>query len=185
VRGASEPPPGAPSPFALARLDAVVAAAALGPVLDVACGRGRHALAAAARGARAIGLDRDRDALRALAGLARERGLPVRCLRVDLEGGGAFPLAPGRAGAVLVFRYLWRPLAPALAAALAPGGLLLYETFVRTREKVGHAPGNPAFLLEPGELPRLFPGLRVEAFEEVVEASPRGPEALARLAARR
>jgi SAM-dependent methyltransferase len=185
VPAASGAGAGTPAPFALAWLDAVAAAAALGPVVDVACGRGRHALAAAGRGARTLGLDRDAAALRALAALARAQDLPVACVRADLEGGAAFPLAPGRAGAVLVFRYLWRPLARALAEALAPGGLLLYETFTRAQEKLGHGPRNPAFLLEPGELPRLFPTLRVEVFEEGVEATPRGPEALARLAARR
>ena len=185
MSGASAGAAGRPSPFVLAWLDAALAAAALGPALDLACGRGRHALALAARGARTLALDRDAAGLAALAAEARVRGLPLACLRADLEGGGALPVAPGRLGVLVVSRYLWRPLAPALADALAPGGLLLYETFTRAQEKLGHGPRNPAFLLEPGELPRLFPGLRVEAFEEARAESARGPEALARLAARR
>jgi hypothetical protein len=86
---------------------------------------------------------------------------------------------------VLVFRYLWRPLAPALAALLAPGGLLVYETFTLAQEKLPHGPRNPAFLLRPGELRELFPGLRVRLFEEGLFGA--GPErqALARLVAER
>jgi SAM-dependent methyltransferase len=179
------PAAGAPSPFVAAWLDAAVAASALGPALDLACGRGRHALALAAAGAPTLALDRDEAALSALAAEARARRLPLACLRVDLEGRGALPLAPGRLGVLLVSRYLWRPLAPALAALLAPGGLLLYETFIRDREGLGHSPRNPAFLLEPGELLALFPGLRAVAYAEGRFASPRGPEALARLAARK
>jgi SAM-dependent methyltransferase len=176
---------GAPSPFVAAWLDAAVAASALGPALDLACGRGRHALALAAAGAPTLALDRDAGALAALAADARARRLPVACLRADLEGRGALPLAPGRLGVLVVSRYLWRPLVPALAAALAPGGLLLYETFIRDREGLGHSPRNPAFLLEPGELPTLFPGLRPLAYEEGRFGGPRSPELLAHLAARR
>jgi len=175
----------APSPFLLAWIEPALAAAAAtrAPAVDVACGRGRHALALAARGAPAVGIDRDGAALRALA--AEARALPVRVVRADLEASPAYPLAAGCAGAVLVFRYLWRPRVRALAALLAPGGLLLYETFVRGREKVAHEPGNPAFVLAPGELPSLFPALRVEHYEETLAEGPRGPERLARLAARR
>jgi hypothetical protein len=83
---------------------------------------------------------------------------------------------------VLVFRYLWRPLAPALWEALRPGGLLLYETFTKRQREMGLHPRNPAFLLEEGELLALFPGAHVLLHEEgVTEGSP--PEALARLAA--
>ncbi len=178
----SEPDP--PCHGFLRHREELAAAAREGPVLDVACGRGRHALAAATLGARVVGLDRNADALRALAGAARARGLPVAPLRWDLETGHALPLAPGRFAAVLVFRYLHRPLADALAAALRPGGLLLYETFTIHQRDLPQGPSNPAFLLEPGELPRLFPGLRVEAHWEGRTPGPR-PAALARLAARR
>ena len=84
----------------------------------------------------------------------------------DLEAGAGIPLASARFGAVLVFRYLWRPLAPAIEALLRPGGILLYETFTRRQKDLPHGPGNAAFLLGEGELARLFPGLRVETFEE-------------------
>ena len=89
MSGASAGAAGRPSPFVLAWLDAALAAAALGPALDLACGRGRHALALAARGARTLALDRHAAGLAALAAEARVRGLPLACLRADLEGGSA------------------------------------------------------------------------------------------------
>ena len=173
-----------PSPFFAEQLPALRRAAALGPVLDVACGRGRHALAAAAAGARVLGLDRSFEALEELAAAARARELPVLPLQVDLETGDGLPVEPGRCGAVLVFRYLHRPLAQALQASLRPGGLLLYETFTRSQRDLGHGPRNPDFLLDPGELPELFSRLRIEHHWEGVSAGP-PPAALARLAARR
>jgi tellurite methyltransferase len=175
--------PSAPSPLLLRHRADLLAAARLGPVVDVACGRGRHALAVASAGAATLGLDRDAAALAALR--AQAQGLPLALVRCDLEAGLPPPLAPARAGAVLVFRYLWRPLVAALAGLLAPGGLLLYETFMRDQEKLPHGPRNSAFLLDRGELPALFSGLRVERYEEGLFESARGAEALARLVARR
>jgi hypothetical protein len=52
---------------------------------------------------------------------------------------------------VLVTNYLWRPLFPALLAAVAPGGLLIYETFAQAHAALGR-PGRAEFLLRPGEL---------------------------------
>ncbi len=155
-----------PSPWLLDHAVAIREAGELGPVLDLASGRGRHALAVATLGARVIALDRQAPALRELAGAARAEGLPVSCVRADLETGHAIPLAPGRFGAVLVFRYLHRPLARALASLLAPGGLLLYETFTLCQRELGYGPENPDFLLKPNELRELFPELRTEAYRE-------------------
>jgi tellurite methyltransferase len=180
-------PPSPPSGLFLSRRDALRASAALGPVVDLACGRGRHALAAASLGLPTLALDRDAGALASLAQAARAGGLPFHPVRADLERGEEIPIRPSSCGAILVFRFLYRPLAPAIADALAPGGLLLYETFTTRHPSVSRSgPRNPAFLLGEGELPTLFPGLAVLCFEEGVFASADGaPQALARLAARK
>ncbi|HSJ97425.1 MAG TPA: class I SAM-dependent methyltransferase [Myxococcota bacterium] len=174
----------APSPFVLAQEAALRAAARHGSVLDLACGRGRHARLLAGWGLRVVALDRDRQALAGLAAAARAGNLPIAPLRADAEAPCGLPLRPGAFGAVLVTRFLFRPLAPALAALLRPGGLLLYETFTSRQRDLGQAPRNPAFLLEPGELPRLFPALQVLASHEGLREGP-FPEWVASLAARR
>jgi SAM-dependent methyltransferase len=121
-----------------------------GRALDVACGRGRHALRLAAAGFEVTAIDRDREALAALAEEAHALGVAVQTRHLDLEaaepslGDDAFDL-------VVVFRYLHRPLFPMLRRALRPGGVLVYETFTRAQAVRGH-PTNPAFLLDPGEL---------------------------------
>lgn len=141
---------------------------AAGDVLDLACGRGRHARLCVALGHAVLALDRDPDALRAAAG----PGIVTHC--VDLEAEGAsWPFAPGRFAGVIVTNYLHRPLFGALAAALRPGGMLVYETFARGNEAFGK-PSNPAFLLAPGELLDMAHrhGLHVLAYEDgVIQAS--------------
>jgi SAM-dependent methyltransferase len=168
----------------LAHVDALREAARLGPIVDIACGRGRNALALAARGLPVLGLDRDAGHLAELVGTARRLELPVAAARADLERAPHPPLAGGRCGALIVCRYLHRPLAPWLEEALRPGGWLLYETFTIHQRDLGHGPRNPAFLLDPGELATLFPRLETVSFWEGRSEGP-PPAALARLAARR
>ena len=188
MSGAAAPPPahaGArPSPHLVAWLERLRDTAPLGPVADLACGRGRHALAAAAAGLRVLAIDRDAAALAALAAASRERGLGVQALRADLETPHGIPVRPRSCGAILVFRFLFRPLAAAIAEALAPGGLLLYETFTIDQRSLPQGPRNPAFLLEHGELARLFPTLEVLDGWEGIREGPE-PEAVASLCARR
>jgi hypothetical protein len=126
-------------------------------------------------------MDRDREALRAI----RRTASPlIECVRADLETGNGIPVASKSFGAILVFRFLFRPLAPAIVEALRPGGLLLYETFTIHQKDFPQGPKNAAFLLEPGELPQLFGALRLIAYQEIVTPGPQ-PAALARLVARR
>jgi hypothetical protein len=105
-------------------------------------------------------------------------------IETDLETDAAFPLAGRAFAAVVVTNYLHRPLLPALVEAVAPGGLLLYETFAAGNERFGK-PSNPDFLLRPGELLEAARGrLRVIAYEDVSIAEPR-PAVVQRIAARR
>jgi SAM-dependent methyltransferase len=81
----------------------------------------------------------------------------------DIEN-GLWPFAGRQFDAVIVTNYLWRPLLPTLLASLAPGGVLIYETFTQGNETVGK-PSRPDFLLRPGELLEAFRELRVIAYE--------------------
>jgi SAM-dependent methyltransferase len=147
------------------------------PVLDVACGAGRHARLFAARGHPVTAVDRDTAAGELLAGLA---GVRFEC--DDLET-GLWSTGGRRFGAVVVTNYLHRPLLPALLDALAPGGFLLYETFAAGNERFGR-PSNPDFLLRPGELLDWVRGrLRVVAYEDLEVAEPK-PAMVQRICAR-
>ena len=128
-----------------------------GAVLDVACGAGRHARWFAARGHPVTGVDRDAAALVALQGVGTT-------VHADIEN-GPWPFADREFAAVIVTNYLWRPLLPTLLASLAPGGVLIYETFSAGNETVGK-PSRPDFLLRPGELLEVCASLRIVAFED-------------------
>ena len=149
-----------------------------GETLDLACGGGRHARLLAALGHPVQAVDRD------AAALAQAAGPGISTLPTDLEAEGvSWPFAPGRFAGIVVAKYLHRPLFAHLAAALAPDGMLVYETFARGNERFGK-PSNPAFLLAPGELLDMASrhGLRVLAYEDGVVDAPR-PARVQRLCA--
>lgn len=149
-----------------------------GRILDLASGGGRHARFFLERGHGVTAIDRD---TAPLAGLDGTAGLEI--LRHDLEVGHSWPFPSGRFAGVVAVNYLHRPLFPDLLAALAPGGVLIYETFARGNERYSR-PRNPAHLLEEGELLRLVEGrLTVVAFEQgIIERAPR-PGVVQRLCA--
>jgi SAM-dependent methyltransferase len=132
-------------------------------VLDVACGAGRHMRYLANLGHRVTGVDRNPEAV----ALAQSSG-SVIC--ADIEN-GPWPFAGQTFGCVVVTHYLWRPLLPTLVGSVAPGGVLIYETFAAGNESVGK-PSRPDFLLQPGELLQATVGLRTVAYEDGFEASP-------------
>lgn len=155
---------GPPSPWVTAYLSGAPAG---GRVLDVACGRGRHVRHALALGYRVTGIDRS---LAGLADLAGDERLTL--VEADLEDGTPWPFADTTFDAVIVTKYLWRPLFPVLAASVAADGLLIYETYARGNGRYG-APSNPDFLLEPGELiERVRPQLMPVAYQHVTLDDP-------------
>jgi tellurite methyltransferase len=144
--------------------------------LDVAMGRGRHALLLGRAGFRAFGVDIAFDAVREAMASAAEQGVAVHGWCADLT---QHPLSERRFDLVVVARYLQRDLFPALRAACAPGGVVLYETFTTAQRALGTGPKSPDHLLEPGELRERFTG-----FEELFYEETTAPEAVARIAAR-
>jgi SAM-dependent methyltransferase len=138
-----------------------------GRVLDLACGTGRHARYFAARGCSVEAVDRDPTALAPLSDVA---GVTTRC--ADLET-APWPYSGQAFAATVVTNYLYRPLFPLLLSGLAPGGVLIYETFALGNERYGR-PSNPEFLLKPGELLEAVRGrLRVVAYEDLFVAEPK------------
>jgi SAM-dependent methyltransferase len=102
-------------------------------VLDIACGQGRHMKWFAEQGHAVLGVDRSPEAIHAAAKFGE-------VILADIEN-GPWPLRNGdqarQFDAVIVSNYLWRPLFPVIAQSIAPGGLLLYETFAKGNETVG------------------------------------------------
>ena len=134
------------------------------PVLDVACGGGRHArlLAAAGHPVTAVDIDVSR--------LVADDTLEV--VQADLEG-GPWPLDGRRFGGVVVTNYLWRPILDRIVDSVSPDGALIYETFAVGNERFGK-PSNPDFLLRPGELLDIVRGrLEVVAYEHGDVTQPR------------
>jgi len=141
-----------------------------GRVLDLACGGGRHSRLMLERRLEVVALDRE------------QQSIPgARFIQADLEDGSPWPLAGERFQGIVVTNYLHRALFPRLAEALAPGGLLIYETFMLGNERHGR-PSNPEFLLRPGELLDAFRGLAVLGYEEGFTATPK-PSMIQRLCA--
>jgi SAM-dependent methyltransferase len=132
-----------------------------GTVLDVACGTGRHMRWFASRGHAVTGVDRSAEALAAVAGAGDAQ---YEAVLADIEN-GPWPFEGRRFDAVVVTNYLWRPLMPVLLASLAPGGVLIYETFAVGNETVGK-PSRPDFLLRPGELLHTCAALHIVAYED-------------------
>jgi SAM-dependent methyltransferase len=146
-----------------------------GTVLDVACGQGRHAYWFYKQNHPLALVDRGQEAINSIA-------IPAdRCEKVvaDIEA-GPWPFAGRSFDAVVVTNYLWRPLLPTLLSSLAPGGVLIYETFAQGNESVGK-PSRPDFLLRPGELLAVCQGLRIVAFEDGYRDAP--PRFVQRIAA--
>ncbi|HEX7650622.1 MAG TPA: class I SAM-dependent methyltransferase [Noviherbaspirillum sp.] len=156
-----------------------------GEVLDLACGGGRHARLMASLGHAVLAVDCDAEALK------RAKGAGISTLQKDLEAADgqspAWSFEADRFAGIVVTNYLYRPLMKNLMHSLAPGGVLLYETFACGNERYGK-PSNPDFLLRPGELIDVVGGIaagaRIIAYEDGYVALPR-PAMVQRICARK
>ncbi|HIJ86732.1 MAG TPA: class I SAM-dependent methyltransferase [Desulfuromonadales bacterium] len=139
-----------PSPFLAREIERVKALVPGPKALDIACGEGRNSVFLARHGFRVTGLDISDTGLEKGKNRAQTMGLAVEFRRVDLDDysiQGTFDL-------ILNFNFLLRELIPFEVAALNPGGVLLYDTIMASDQLIQIH--KPAYLLQPGELSRLF-----------------------------
>lgn len=162
-----------PSPLVVEWL----ARARRGRALDLAMGRGRHALALARAGFTVFGVDLSPRSVRDAMDAAAAEGLAIRGWCADLT---EHPLPRARFAVVVVTRYLQRNLFASIRDAVEPGGMVIYETFTVAQRALGTGPTSPDHLLQPGELRERFDGFDVLHYDEC-----RSPQAVARCVARR
>jgi len=152
------------------------------PILDLACGDGHNGIFLASKGFSVVLADRSEEALSQARLNAQAAGVSVQFLQVNLEQEGVNPLEGLTFGAVLVFRYLHRPLIPCIMKSLKQGGILMYETFTTEQARFGK-PKNPDHLLKAGELLSWFHDWEViYTFEGIIGVP---PKAIARLVCRK
>jgi tellurite methyltransferase len=142
-----------------------------GPVLDLACGNGRNGIYLTTRGVPVVLCDISEEALSRARKLAREQGVTPGFRVLDLEIGGPAPLEEDTYGGMIVFRYLHRPLIPAIKASIGSGGILIYETFTVDQVRYGK-PTNPDYLLRPNELGQWFAEWEILHYSEGIQPDP-------------
>jgi tellurite methyltransferase len=138
------------------------------PVLDLACGSGRNGLHLLAQDIPVIFADKNSQALAGIA--ANSQVKRSQCWQVDFETGEQ-QLLPNSYQAIMVFRYLHRPLISQLKQAVCAGGIVIYETFTTDNRQFGR-PHRDAFLLQPGELKQLFSDWQCLHYFEGIKSEP-------------
>ena len=141
------------------------------PALDLACGTGDNGLTLVNQNIPVVFADKSSTALQVVKQQISKSDLPGRLWQIDLEKDGTNPFAGNHFSAIICFRYLHRPLFPALLDAVIPGGLVIYETFTIDNRRFGR-PNNPHFLLKPGELKTLFQDWEVIHHYEGIQQHP-------------
>lgn len=124
--------------------------------LDIACGEGRNSIFLAGQGFRVVGLDISEAGLEKARRWMEREGLSIDLRRANLE---RFDFT-GQYDLIINFNFLLRDLIPKSVAALATGGVMVFDTlldspYVPTTHKKEH-------LLQPGELVRIFQGFAGE-----------------------
>ena len=127
-----------------------------GVVLDLACGKGQNGLYLIEQNIETIFADINSSALDNL--ITEHNINKAHCWLADFESTPALDglkLEAMQLQAVIVFRYLHRPLFYALKKSVKPGGYVIYETFTEANREFGR-PHREQFLLKENELKTIF-----------------------------
>lgn len=152
-----------------------------GRIVDIAAGTGRDLLFLARQGFDVCGLDRSWEGLKLATRYFDENGHHLDAVQADAL---YLPLRDDSFHGVLVFYFLERDIMQDLASLLTPGGVLIYETFLRRQNSIDRH-RNPAFLLDDGELPRYFTDLETLFHEEGIFVMDGKERAVARYVGRK
>lgn len=140
-------------------------------VLDLACGSGRNGLYLVENGISVTFSDVNSVAIEQVqqhASVVKNKQC-TNFWSIDFEQEGATPLAGKSFAAIMVFRYLHRPLFEQIKQAILPNGIIIYETFTTAQVQFGR-PKNSDFLLKPAELLDVFSDWEIiHSFEGIIE----------------
>ncbi len=151
-------------------------------VLDLACGTGRHAIAAAELGAQVVAVDVDTAKLDRARSMAERAGLTVDWVQADLRN---YPLPVRAFDIVMMFYYLDRQRTGDILGAVRPGGFFLFETFLNVQRQYGWGPKSDDHLLKHGELLELVDPLEILLEREAHDVADDRPMAVASVLAQR
>jgi 2-polyprenyl-3-methyl-5-hydroxy-6-metoxy-1,4-benzoquinol methylase len=158
-----------PDPFLVAAYEEFLSAASPGLALDVAGGVGRHAIWLAQRGWRMKLMDISEVGVKQAVENAKQKGTASSIATEVRDLNSEQDMGREQYDLVVVFFFLQRELFPALAAAIKPGGHLIYKTYTTEQQRFNGRPSHPMFLLQPNELLHAFPSLRVLHYHETIQ----------------
>jgi 2-polyprenyl-3-methyl-5-hydroxy-6-metoxy-1,4-benzoquinol methylase len=158
-----------PDPFLVAAYEEFLSAASPGLALDVAGGVGRHAIWLAQRGWRMKLMDISEVGVKQAVENAKQKGTASSIATEVRDLNSAQDIGREQYDLVVVFFFLQRELFPVLAAAIKPGGHLIYKTYTTEQQRFNGGPSHPMFLLQPNELLHAFPSLRVLHYHETIQ----------------
>jgi 2-polyprenyl-3-methyl-5-hydroxy-6-metoxy-1,4-benzoquinol methylase len=151
-------------------------------VLDLACGRGRHAIGAAAKGCYVTAVDNDPSRFKEAQEYCASKNLNVDWVTADLTD---WTIEPRAYDMVMVFNYLDRKRVADFKEAVKPGKFLMMETFLVSQREQGWGPTSDDHLLQPAEMLRLIEPFDLILAREVIEMVDGHPMSAASAFARR
>lgn len=158
-----------PDPFLVTAYEEFLNAASPGLALDVAGGVGRHAIWLAQRGWRVKLVDISKVGVKQAEENAKQTGTASSIATEVRDLNSVQDIGREQYDLVVVFFFLQRELFPVLAAAIKPGGHLIYKTYTTEQQRFNGGPSHPMFLLQPNELLYAFPSLRVLHYHETIQ----------------
>jgi len=142
-----------------------------GTALDVGMGQGRNTIWLAQQGWDVTGFDPAEKAVALALENARKLGVQIK---TEVKGMEDFDFGESRWDLILFSYVGGREMPDVIQRSLKPGGVLVVEAFHRDATQ-GKSIGG-AVVFDTGELPALFPHLRVVRYEEPIATADFGQE---------